>query len=151
MVKVMNLDLVVKKFDELSLDELYEILQLRSKVFVVEQECIYQDVDGRDRNAYHVFLRDAKGVQAYLRVMEQGVAFENVSIGRVIAAKRRCGLGTQILRAGILVARERLGAQKIVLEAQVYARGLYEKQGFKQTTEEFLEDGIPHIGMELVF
>jgi len=143
------MELIVKTYEELTRDELYEILMLRVQVFVVEQSCPYPEVDGRDQKSLHVYLRDEEGIQAYLRVLEKGVAFDEVAIGRVIAAKRRQGLGTRILREGIKVARERLGAECIVLEAQTYCRSLYEKQGFRQTSEEFLDEGIPHIQMQL--
>ena len=143
------MELIVKTYEELTRDELYEILMLRVQVFVVDQTCPYLEVDGRDQKSLHVYLRDEEGIQAYLRVLEKGVAFDEVAIGRVIAAKRRQGLGTRILREGIKVARERLGAKCIVLEAQTYCRSLYEKQGFRQTSEEFLDEGIPHIQMQL--
>ena len=143
------MELIVKTYEELTRDELYEILMLRVQVFVVDQTCPYLEVDGRDQKSLHVYLRDEEGIQAYLRVLEKGVAFDEVAIGRVIAAKRRQGLGTRILREGIEVARERLGAKCIVLEAQTYCRSLYEKQGFRQTSEEFLDEGIPHIQMQL--
>ena len=84
-----------------------------------------------------------------MRVLPKGVTFDEISIGRVIAVKRRCGLGSLILSEGIKVAKERLGAESIVIEAQVYARKLYEKAGFVQSSSEFLEDGIPHIKMTL--
>lgn len=142
-------ELVVKEFAELSLDELYEILRLRVDVFVVEQKCPYREVDGADRTALHVFLRDDSGIQAYLRVMETSSRPDAAAIGRVIARKRRCGLGRQVLLAGIEAAKTRRNATEIVLEAQVYAREFYEKMGFKQVSKEFLEDGIPHIGMSL--
>lgn len=145
------MELCIKRFGELTLDELYEIMRLRLAVFVVEQNCVYQDADGKDADAYHVFLRDEEGIQAYLRVLDRGVSFDDVSLGRVIARRRRCGLGSEILRAGVAVARERFDAERIVIEAQVYAHGLYEKQGFRQTSGEFLEDGIPHIQMTLEF
>ena len=143
------MELVIRRFEELSVDELYEILRIRAAVFVVEQGCPYQDVDGRDRRAYHIFLRDKDGIQAYLRVMEKGAAMEEVAIGRVLSLRRRQGLASRILEAGIAVAREKLGAGPILLEAQTYARRLYEKAGFRQVSEEFLEDGIPHIRMML--
>ncbi|MBQ2957247.1 MAG: GNAT family N-acetyltransferase [Clostridia bacterium] len=143
------MELVVKHFRELTSDELYEILRIRSEVFVVEQECVYQDIDGKDLDAFHVFLQDEEGIQAYLRVMNRGVSFDEVAIGRVVSMKRRCGLGTEILRAGIETAIEVYDADKITLEAQTYAREFYEKQGFVQTSDEFLEDGIPHIRMTL--
>ena len=143
------MELYVKRFDELSLDELYEILKLRCDVFVVEQNCVYPDLDDHDQQAVHVFLRDEDGIQAYLRVLDRGVRFEDVSIGRVISMKRRCGLGTRILKTGIEVAHEYFGAKRITIEAQVYARRLYENLGFVQNSSEFLEDGIPHIRMTL--
>lgn len=141
------MELTAKHFSELTTQELFEIFKLRVSVFVVEQKCYYQEVDEHDSAAYHVWLRDEDGIEAYLRVLPAGETFEEVSIGRVIAVKRRRGLGTKIVAAGIDVAREKLGAKKIKIEAQTYARALYEKLGFVQVGEEFLEDGIPHIPM----
>lgn len=143
------MELVVKHFSELSAEELFEIYKLRVSVFIVEQECPYQDVDDADRSAYHVWLRDEDGIEAYARVLPAGVAFPTAAFGRVIAVKRRCGLGTKIVAAAIETARDKLGADRITIEAQVYARSLYENLGFRQTSEEFLEDGIPHIQMQL--
>jgi Predicted acyltransferase len=143
------MELVVKTFDELTTGELYDILKLRVDVFVVEQACPYEEVDGKDRQSVHVYLKDETGIKAYLRVIKAGVAFDDVAIGRVIARERRQGLGTEILQAGINAAKDYYNAVRIVLEAQTYARGLYEKAGFVQTSEEFVEDGIPHIRMML--
>lgn len=143
------MELVVKHFSELSTQELFDIYKLRVSVFVVEQECPYQEVDDADKVAYHLWLKDDAGIQAYARVLPQGVTFPEVSIGRVISVKRRCGLGSKIVAAAIDVARNKCNAQKITIEAQSYARSLYEKAGFHQTSEEFLEDGIPHIQMQL--
>lgn len=144
------MELVVKAFHELTVDELYEILKLRIDVFVVEQHCPYHELDDADKVSYHVFLKENGEIHAYLRVIPAGILFDDVSIGRVAARKRRCGLGTEILSAGIDTAVTRLGAKAITIEAQTYARSLYEKAGFVQTTDEFLEDGIPHIGMRLI-
>ncbi len=141
--------LTVKRFKELTLAELYEILRLRSAVFVVEQTCPYQDIDNRDQAALHLWLSDEDGIAAYLRVMDKGVYDEEVAIGRVISLRRRRGYALQLLQEGVRVAREAFGAQLISVEAQVYARSLYEKAGFRQASEEFLEDGIPHIRMLL--
>lgn len=143
------MELVVKHFSQLSAEELFEIYKLRVSVFVVEQNCPYQEVDDADRAAYHVWLKDETGIQAYLRVLPGGATFKDVSIGRVIAVQRRCGLGSQILSAGIRIAKERFGTGRIAVEAQVYARKLYEAAGFVQSSPEFLEDGIPHIKMIL--
>lgn len=139
----------IKRFDELTVDELYRILKLRVDVFVVEQACPYPELDGLDQDALHLWLEDETGVRAYLRVMDRGAESEYVSIGRVVARERRQGLGTRILREGIRAARERFGAEAIYLEAQTYAAGLYEKQGFRPISEEFLLDGIPHVKMLL--
>jgi ElaA protein len=143
--------LFVRRFAELSPEELYAILRLRVDVFVVEQRCPYPELDGLDQGALHVWLADEDGIAAYLRVLDKGIRDERASIGRVIAVRRRMGLGTRILREGIRAAREIFGAEGIYLEAQTYARGLYEKQGFRPVSEEFLEDGIPHIKMVLDF
>ena len=143
------MDLIVKHFSELTAEELFEIYRLRVAVFVVEQNCPYQEVDEPDREAYHLWLRDKEGIQAYLRVLKPGVRFHEAAIGRVIAVRRREGLGSRILRDGIRVAQERFGASAVRLEAQVYAKGLYEKAGFRAVSEEFLEDGIPHVEMLL--
>lgn len=143
------MELTVKHFDELGTQELFEIYKLRVSVFVVEQSCPYQEVDDADRQAYHIVLRDGDGIEAYARVLPKGVNLEDVSIGRVIAVSRRCGLGSRIVAAAIDTAREKLHAEKITVEAQTYARGMYEKLGFVQTSDEFLEDGIPHVKMTL--
>lgn len=141
--------LIVKRFEELTTQELYEIFRLRVEVFVVEQQCIYQEVDGKDLHAWHVWLEEEGEILAYLRVLDAGISYEEVSIGRVIAKKRRQGYGSRIVAEGIRVAKEKMGAKAIRIEAQTYARSLYEKQGFVQTSEEFLDDGIPHIQMLL--
>ena len=141
------MELKIKHFPELSAQELFAIYKLRVSVFVVEQNCPYQEVDDADEHAYHVWFEDEDGIEAYLRVVEPGVVFPECAIGRVIAVKRRCGLGTKIVSAGLRAAQERYGAEAVRIEAQTYARKLYEGLGFVQTSEEFMEDGIPHIGM----
>ena len=113
------------------------------------KNCPYQELDGHDKDAYHVWLQDETGIQAYLRVLDKGVTMDEVAIGRVVTRQRRIGLGTKILNIGIEVAKDKFAAKKIMLEAQVYAKSLYEKAGFRQVGEEFLEDGIPHIPMLL--
>ena len=141
--------LMIRHFSELSTTELYEIYKLRVAVFVVEQNCPYQEVDHADQVSYHVWLQDENGIQAYARVLPPGEAFPEAAIGRVIAVKRRCGLGSEIVKAAIQVAHSKFSAEKITIEAQTYVRTLYEKLGFEQISEEFLEDGIPHIKMQL--
>ena len=100
-----------------------------------------------EESAVHVWLEDEDGIEAYLRVMNRGVESEHVSIGRVLAVKRRSGIGTHVLSEGIRAAKEYFAADKIYLEAQVYAKSFYEKSGFRQVSDEFPEDGIPHIQM----
>ncbi len=141
--------LCVKRFGELTADELYRILRLRVAVFVVEQNCPYMETDDRDRDALHVWLEDENGIAAYLRVMDRGVMSEYVSIGRVVAARRRQGLGSRILREGIRAAVDCYHVDRIYLEAQTYAEGLYAKQGFRRISDVFFEDGIPHVKMLL--
>ena len=140
--------ITVKRFDELTLNELHDLLRLRSEVFVVEQNCVYQDIDGLDPRAVHLFIRDSAGVSAYARIYpkegEEGV----YKIGRVVTRERRKGLGRRILLAAIEAA-ESLGARGIYVEAQEYAIGFYERAGFAVTSGVFLEDGIPHVQMRL--
>ena len=137
----------VKRFRELTTEELYRILRLRVAVFVVEQNCPYMEIDDLDQAAIHVWLEDEDGIEAYLRVLDRGAESEYCAIGRVIAVKRRCGFGSRILSEGIKAAKECFLADSIYLEAQVYAKALYEKQGFRQISDVFLLDGIPHIKM----
>ena len=141
------MELTGKHFSELTTDELLDIYKLRVSVFVVEQSCPYQEVDAADLSAYHIWFQEGEEILAYLRLLPPGTAFDEAAIGRVIAVRRRQGLGSRILAAGIQAARDLLPADSLVLEAQVYARGLYEKAGFQAVSEEFLEDGIPHIRM----
>ena len=119
-----------KHFSELTTRELFEIYKLRVAVFVVEQKCAYQEVDDIDSQAYHLWFEDDEGIQAYLRLIPAGVARQEVSLGRVIAVKRRCGLGTKIVAQGIRIAQEKLQAKEIVIEAQTYVRKMYESLGF---------------------
>ena len=143
------MQLLVKHFTELSVAELYASLRARQDVFVVEQNCPFPEIDGKDLDAYHLWFEENGEILAYARVLDRGVSFETPAVGRVISIRRREGLGSRILSEGIRIAREKYSAEAIMLEAQVYARKLYEKQGFVQVSEEFLEDGIPHIIMRL--
>ena len=139
----------LKHWRELTRDELYDLLAARTAVFVVEQHCPYQEVDGLDRRAWHLFARDQAGrIRACLRVLEpeEGTA----RIGRVLTVDRGSGLGRALMERGIAAAWEAAEARRICLEAQSYARGFYEKLGFCRTPRpEFLEDGIPHVEMVL--
>ena len=137
----------IKHFNQLTLDELYDILKLRAEVFVVEQNCVYQDLDDVDKEAYHVFIKENGQVIATLRVIDKGKRLDEVSLGRVISNKRRCGIGSKLMRLGILTAKEKFNAKRIKIGAQVYAKPFYESVGFKQISGEYLEDGIPRIYM----
>ena len=140
----------VKKFQELTPDELYGIMKLRVDVFVCEQKCLAPELDGRDPDAVHVWFSDEEGVQAYLRVLAPGAEHDEYpAIGRVLTSKktRGTGLGGKLLAEGVRVTKEIYGDVPIYLEAQVYAAGYYAKQGFQIVSEEFILDGIPHYKM----
>ena len=141
------MELVIKEFKELSTQELYEILQARVSVFVVEQTCPYQELDGKDQSALHLYYRQGEEILAYLRLLQKPP--EEAVVGRVLTIKRGKGLGKSLMEAAISLAKTRLAAKGIYIEAQTYARGFYEQWGFVQCSDEFLEDGIPHIKMRL--
>ena len=144
----MGLSLHKKRFDELTTQELYELLRIRTDVFVVEQNCVYQDMDYDDQPAIHLWLTDAEErIVALCRVCPAGTHMEEVSIGRVITTERGKGYGKQIMLAGIEAAKEHFGSKRIDIEAQKYAKGFYEQVGFRQSSEPFILDGIPHIKM----
>lgn len=143
------MEIYVKRFEELSPEELYEIIKIRVAVFCLEQNCLYQDLDDKDKKAYHVYIKENDKIKAYLRVLDKGISFDEISIGRVLTMERGAGFGNIILKEGIRVAKEKMNADKIEIEAQSYAKGYYEKFGFKQISDVFLEDGIPHIKMIL--
>ena len=143
----MSLILHKKWFSELTTQELYELLRVRSDVFVVEQDCVYQDLDYDDQPALHLWLTEEDRIVALCRVCPAGTHMEEVSIGRVITTVRGKGYGRQIMLAGIDAAKEHFAAKRIDLEAQEYAKGFYEQVGFRQSSEPFILDGIPHIKM----
>jgi ElaA protein len=137
----------VKRFHELTVDELYELLRVRAEVFVVEQNCVYQDLDGDDQASVHLWLTEGGKVVALCRVCPAGTHMEEISIGRVITTERGKGFGKRIMLEGIKIARSHFGAERIDIEAQEYAKGFYEQVGFRQSSEPFILDGIPHIRM----
>ena len=138
-----------KYFNELTTVELYEILRARAEIFVVEQNCVcvYQDLDGKDYESLHVFGEERGKVVAYLRAFFKDD--ETVQLGRVLTLKHGTGLGGELLREGIALVRTKMKPAKIYIEAQCYAVGYYEREGFHICSEEFLEDGIPHVQMIL--
>ena len=143
------METIIKKYNELTVDELYEILKLRSIVFVVEQNCIYQDLDDIDKRSYHIYMKekDKPEIKVYLRVFEKDK--DTAQIGRVVTEKdsRRKGYASQLIEKGIEISKNEMKKTKVYLEGQVYAAKLYEKLGFKIISDEFLEDGIPHYKM----
>lgn len=143
----MNTILHKKTFQELTIDELYELLRVRSEVFVVEQNCAYQDLDGDDQTSIHLWLTVDGKIVALARVCPAGTHMKEVSIGRVITTQRSKGYGKQIMLNAIETAVEQLHAVSIDIEAQEYAKGFYEGVGFHQTSDTFMLDGIPHIKM----
>lgn len=140
---------LVKKFEQLTLHELYDLLQLRAEVFVVEQDCVYQDIDGKDEKALHVLGYEDGRLVAYSRIFPPGVYFEEAAIGRVVvkSVKRKNQLGHKILKSSIEAVENYFHTQNIKLSAQTYLIRFYESHGFKSIGEGYLEDGIPHIAM----
>ena len=143
------MNILIKKFEELSLHELYELLQLRAEVFVVEQDCVYQDIDGKDEKALHVLGFEEGKLVAYTRIFPPGIYFSEAAIGRVVVREdsRKNKFGHEILNASIKVIEENFNTRSIKLSAQTYLTKFYESHGFKRIGEGYLEDGIPHIAM----
>ncbi len=136
-----------KYFNEPSTTEVYEILKARVKIFVVEQNCPYQDIDDVDYESLHIFYKTDDAVTAYMRAFRRDGA--TVQLGRVLTTEHGKGLGGELLKNGIEIVKEMLKPKKIYIEAQTYATGFYAREGFDVCSEEFLEDGIPHMAMEL--
>lgn len=139
----------IKKFDELNAEEIYEILKIRNQVFIVEQQCPYLDCDGRDMKSYHLFLENNNEIAAYLRIIEKGVSYNEISIGRVLVNSkyRGKGLARDMMKEAIGYINNQLNETSIRIEAQAYLIDFYKSLGFKQTSKVFLEDNIPHIEM----
>ena len=138
--------IVVKMFNELSNQELYKILRLRSEVFVVEQDCIYQDMDNKDHKAIHLLYKEDDELVGYTRIFKAGDYYENACIGRVVVVKSERGkdLGKKIMFESIKYIKENLEEEKIELSAQKYLDKFYRDLGFYSVGEGYLEDGIPH-------
>ncbi|WP_303316627.1 GNAT family N-acetyltransferase [Flavivirga abyssicola] len=143
------LEIQVKTFEELTKLELYSLLQLRSEVFVVEQDCVYQDIDGKDQKALHVLGFKKEKLIAYTRIFKPGDYFKEPSIGRVVVIKseRAYKYGYNIVEASIKAISEHFNTSLIKISAQVYLIKFYTDLGFKTIGEEYLEDDIPHIAM----
>ncbi|WP_281541764.1 GNAT family N-acetyltransferase [Maribacter aestuarii] len=143
------MNISIKAFEELQTEELYDILQLRSAVFVVEQDCVYQDLDGKDKRALHVIGKKENKVVAYTRIFGPGDYFNEASIGRVVVEQkeRKYGYGKQIMEASIKAIQDEYNVDIIKLSAQTYLKNFYTDLGFVSVGEPYLEDGIPHVAM----
>lgn len=144
-----KIDWSLKKFHELSPLELYEILKLRSEVFVVEQNCVFLDMDDRDQMAHHLQGRINGQLATGVRILPPGLAYEEPSIGRVVSSPlfRRKGVGIELMKKAIEETINLYGKVSIKIGAQLYLKKFYESFGFVQCSETYLEDDIPHIKM----
>ena len=147
----MNITWYHKHFNELNTTELYQILQLRNEVFIVEQNCPFQDIDDKDFNCYHLigFDTDYQKIVAYTRIIPADVCYEEPSIGRVVTSSsaRKEGIGRDLMQKSIELLEELYGGVSIKIGAQFYLKKFYESFGFQQVEEVYLEDGIEHILM----
>lgn len=139
----------IKKFNELNIEEIYKILALRNEIFIVEQECPYLDCDDKDLNSYHLFLRENGEIVSYLRILEKGVSYDEISIGRVAVKKsyRGKGISRKMMQKAIEFIENNLSENTIKIQAQAYLLDFYSSLGFKAVSDEYLEDNIPHIDM----
>ncbi|MGD6967427.1 GNAT family N-acetyltransferase [Rossellomorea vietnamensis] len=141
----------LKKFDELTNSELYNLLKERTLVFVVEQNCPYLEVDGKDPFSYHLFKEEDGEIIAYLRILPAGVSYQEVSIGRVFVKKefRGQGLAEELIKKGLEFIQKELNETRVKIQAQDYLRKFYGSFGFQAISETYLEDNIPHVDMLL--
>lgn len=136
----------LKEFTELTTAELYEILKLRAEVFVVEQNCPYQDLDDKDQSSYHLFLEDNGQIIAVLRIIPENIAYKEMAIGRLIVKKsyRGKGISRKMMVRAMEFITEDLGKEKIRLSGQAYLTDFYQSLGFEKVSEMYFEDGIEH-------
>ena len=140
----------IKKFHELTLEELYDMIALRIEVFVIEQDCPYQDLDGKDKLSFHLLGKDSNGnIVATLRILPKGISYEEISIGRVVtsAGIRSWKKGHELMSEAMNFVFKNYPNQNVRLSAQTHLVGYYGKHEFKETGKEYLEDGIPHSEM----
>ncbi|WP_410221722.1 GNAT family N-acetyltransferase [Pedobacter sp.] len=145
----MELNWTCKKFEDLTVIELYKILQQRSEVFVVEQNCVYHDIDNKDQFSYHLMGWDKEELVAYTRLVRPGISYQEASIGRVLShvKYRRYGFGKELMKRSINQIKELFHVKTIRISAQCYLQRFYEELGFAAQGEPYLEDGIPHVEM----
>lgn len=145
----MKINWTLKIFPELTVDELYRILQLRSEVFVVEQNCVFQDMDNKDQKCHHLMGWAGEDLAAYVRIVPPGVSYKEPSIGRVVSSPkyRGRGAGRQLMETAISETLQLHGNQPIRIGAQLYLKQFYNSLGFEAEGEIYMEDGIEHIEM----
>lgn len=145
----MGIKVSIKKFSELTIDELYSIIHLREKVFVVEQNAPYQNTDYKDQKAIHIMLWAKEDLVAYARVLPENVSYQEASIGRVVSAPkyRRKSMGKKLMEVALQVLEKELNTTKCRISAQSYLVPFYKNYGFEVCSEEYLEDGLPHYEM----
>lgn len=143
------MDLISKKFEELNTKELYEILKARAEIFSMEQNIHYQDMDNVDYESLHCFFMEDDKVIAYLRAFYQKENHDIVKIGRVLTLQHGKGIGRELLEKSLKAIKEKMKCNKISMDAQKHAEGFYKKFGFKTVSDDFLEEGIVHVVMEL--
>ncbi len=138
-----------KSFDQLSADQLYTILTVRQEVFVLEQSCLYLDADGKDRRSFHLMGFDEDNLVAYARIVEPGISYKEVSIGRILSSKkvRGTGSGKELMVQALGRIQKAYGDVPIRISAQSYLKEFYQQFGFEPTGKEYLEDEIPHMEM----
>lgn len=143
---------ILKPFQKLTVEELYKILQLRNEVFVVEQNCVYQDADGKDPDAHHLLGMQGVKLVAYSRILPPDEEHPHPAIGRVVTApgSRRTGLGKMLMKEAISATESLFGKTIIKVSAQLYLKKFYESLDFQQVSEVYLEDGIEHISMHRI-
>lgn len=140
---------LLKHFNDLTAAELYLILQLRNEVFVVEQDCVYQDCDNKDKSSFHLMANDGTNLLAYTRLMPPGLSYKEASIGRVVTSPsaRRTGLGKELMEHSLVELQKLYGDIPVRIGAQIYLIKFYQSFGFKEDGEIYDEDGIKHIEM----
>ena len=143
------MDFFAKNFDELNTKELYEILKARAGIFLMEQNIHYQDMDGIDYRSLHCFLADNGKICAYLRAFYEDESCGVVKIGRVLTLQHGNGTGKELMSNSIQAIQQRMNCKEICMDAQKHAVGFYKKFGFKEVSDDFLEEGIVHVKMEL--
>lgn len=143
------MELNIKRFSELSNQELYKIIEARINVFVVEQNCPYEECDNKDQNSFHLFYLDQDQIAAYLRIIPAGISYQEPSIGRVLVKNdyRRKGLGFKMMQAAFSFIKNNFDSDVIRISAQEYILDFYQKLGFKVVSDRYLEDDIPHFEM----